>query len=279
MTDLSRPQDAAVFQGGRDASWEVLRTRCGLFALYSEPAPDKETANEDSAALIPVGRDGAVIAVADGLGGGRGGEQASQTVIVSLKSSLEKAYPGNGSMRAAILDGIEHANAAILERGIGSASTLVAAEIHDNSVRPYHIGDSQILIVGQRGQMKLQTVAHSPTGFAVEAGLLDENDAIHHQDRHFVSNVIGAPDMRIEVGTAVPLAERDTVLLASDGLFDNLQMDEIVDCIRMGPIERAGEKLAHSAQERMGDPQDGLPSHPDDLTFILFRRHSPKKKT
>lgn len=275
----SRPEDATVYQGGRDAAWEVIPAACGLFAVYTEAAPDKQTANEDSAAFIPFGSGDAVLAVADGLGGGRGGEHASQTVILALKASLGTAYTSDGSMRAAILDGIEHANAAILERGIGSATTLVAAEIRDNSVRPYHIGDSQILIVGQRGRVKLQSVAHSPTGFAVEAGLLDENDAMHHQDRHFVSNVIGAPDMRIEVGTAAPLAERDTVLLASDGLFDNLQMDEIIDCIRTGSIEQAGEKLAGSAKERMGSPQEGLPSHPDDLTFILFRRHSPKKKT
>ena len=270
------PQDATLYHGGRDTSWEVIRASCGVFAIYSEVAPDKDTANEDSAAFIPLGESGAVVAVADGLGGGRSGGHASQTVVRSLQDSLKRSDTSDGSMRAAILDGIEHANAAILEQGIGAATTLAAAEIREDSVRPYHIGDSQILIVGQRGRLKLQTVAHSPTGFAVEAGLLDEADAIHHDDRHFVSNVIGAPDMRIEVGMAVDLAKRDTVLLASDGLFDNLMLDEIVDCIRTGSIDRVGEDLAQKAGARMGQPQEGLPSHPDDLTFILFRPHAGK---
>ena len=49
-------------------------------------------------------------------------------------------------------------------------------------------------------------------------------------------NVIGSSDMRVEVGPALQLAARDTVLLASDGLFDNLYIDEIVDTIRRGPL-------------------------------------------
>lgn len=266
------PQHAVIFSGGRDFHWGLFRAARGLVASYTEPSWDKETPNEDAAGIIPFGEGAAVLAVADGLGGMRGGAQASLAVIQALKQALQEAYAEDRMLRTAILDGIEHANRAIMDLGIGAGTTLVVMEIQEDTVRPYHIGDSQILVVGQRGKVKLQTVAHSPTGFAVEAGLLDENDAIHHHDRHYVSNIIGTPDMRIEVGTAVQLAAKDTLLLGSDGLFDNLQIDEIIDTIRRGAIEKVMEHLARKAKERMANAQEGLPSHPDDLTFLMYRR-------
>jgi serine/threonine protein phosphatase PrpC len=84
--------------------------------------------------------------------------------------------------------------------------------------------------------------------------------------------MVGAPDMRIEVGSARRLGARDTVLLASDGLFDNLSLSEIVGVVRAGPLERASAELARRCAERMSAPRDGEPSKPDDLTFVLFRR-------
>ena len=94
---------------------------------------------------------------------------------------------------------------------------------------------------------------------------------MHHEDRHIVSNMLGAADMRIEVGSARRLAPRDTLLVASDGLSDNLAPEEIVELIRAGPLERGARRLAADARERMDKPREGRPSKPDDLTFLLFR--------
>ena len=41
-----------------------------------------------------------------------------------------------------------------------------------------------ILTTGQRGRLRMQTVSHSPVGFAIEYGLLDESEAMHHEERH-----------------------------------------------------------------------------------------------
>ena len=81
--------------------------------------------------------------------------------------------------------------------------------------------------------------------------LLDEEDAIHHDDRHVVSNVIGSSEMKIEIGTSVELAPRDTVLVASDGVFDNLHVAETVEYIRKGRLTDAADRLATYARSRM----------------------------
>ncbi len=153
-----------------------------------------------------------------------------------------------------------------------AATTVAVLQIDEGVVRPFHVGDSGILIVGQRGKIKHQILMHGPVGYAVEAGLLDEGEALHHEERNVVSNVVGSAEMRIEVGPNVALAPRDTVLVASDGLFDNLYVTEIVDRIRKGPLDAVAASLAADCRARMVDPRKGQPSKPDDLTFILFRR-------
>jgi serine/threonine protein phosphatase PrpC len=61
------------------------------------------------------------------------------------------------------------------------------------------------------------------------------------------------------------------VILATDGLPDNLHTEEIVELIRKGPIERLPKALADLARHRMKNPGNDHPSKPDDLTFIVFR--------
>lgn len=244
----------------------------GQVVVYTHRSPDKESVNEDCAALIPYDEQNSVLVIADGLGGLPGGSTASSLAVRRLKTSIEKASQEQTPMRDAILDGIERANRDILAQSSGAATTIAVVEIQGDRLRTYHVGDSMILLCGQRGKTKLQSVAHSPVGYAVESGLLDVDEAVHHEERHLVSNVVGAPDMRIEIGVNRRIAARDTVILASDGLFDNLYLDEIIDLIRKGDLQNTADKLLTMTRARMRDPQPGLPSHPDDLTFILYRR-------
>ncbi len=241
--------------------------------VFSSRSPDKDTVNEDSAGIMAVDDQHGILVVADGAGGQRNGAQASQLAVSCLAGALHDASVDENGLRNAILSGIDNANQKILALGTGAASTLVVVEFNQNRVRSYHIGDSMALVVGQRGKVHMQTVSHSPVGYAVEAGLLDENEALHHEERHVVSNMLGMSDMRMELGAEVNMAQRDTLLLASDGLFDNLALEEIIQHIRCGDLTKTAGKLAADSQQRMCAEDSTTPSKPDDLTFILMRRH------
>jgi serine/threonine protein phosphatase PrpC len=243
----------------------------GEATFFTARAPDKTTPNEDCLALIPFDADSGVLIVADGLGGLPAGSTASQLAVDTMAQVLDEAASADIPLRDAILNGIEQANQAILAQGSGMATTLAVVEIQGHTVRHYHVGDAMIMVTGQRGKVKAYTVSHSPVGYAVEAGMLDEDEAVHHEERHIVSNVVGATDMHMSIGTSLQLATRDTLLLASDGLFDNLYREEIVELIRKGPQSKAASQLVVRCHERMQYPQPGLPSHADDLSFILFR--------
>lgn len=249
---------------------ERLEIPGGHITVFSCRAPYKteNMPNEDSAAFISVNADTTVMMVADGVGGYPGGAEAASTTIATMMKQLKQER--SLEVRDSILSAIEAANQALIARGVGSATTLALAEVNGTTVRSYHIGDSVAMMVGQRGKLKLETVSHSPVGYAVESGVISEAEGFQHEERHLVSNIIGTPNMHVTLGMPMPMAKFDTILLGTDGLFDNLPRDEIIELIRYGDLEQSANELATRASRKMLEESAG--GKPDDLTFILFRR-------
>jgi serine/threonine protein phosphatase PrpC len=268
----NRIEDLLVLDGAFEPDYQHAKVAGGSIVAFTVRAPDKESENEDTVAVIPCGPDSVVLVIADGAGGLPAGKRASLTAVTSLAESLASVSTGATLLRTAILDGIESANDAVKRLANGSATTMTIVAIEGRLARSYQIGDSEAMVVGQRGRIRLQTTAHSPTGFAVEAGFLNEREALHHEERHLVSNFLGTQDMRIDVATPVELRARDTVLLASDGLTDNVHYAEIVERIRKGPLELAASQVVDLAQRRMTVNHTSQPSKPDDLSLIVFRK-------
>jgi serine/threonine protein phosphatase PrpC len=244
----------------------------GEVVAYSCPSPDRTTENEDCLAVIPYGPQAAVLVVADGAGGLPSGRLASQTAVSTLITSLEASGEKTIMLRTAILDGIDAANAAVQDLANGAATTFTVVTVEGLIARAYQIGDSEGMVIGQRGLLRLQTPVQSPTGFAVEAGFLNEREALDHHDRHLVSNFLGTPEMRIDIGAEVKLQPRDTIIVASDGLMDNVLVGEIIERVRKGPLAKAADAVVALARRRMNGTAAEQPSKPDDLSIILFRK-------
>jgi PPM family protein phosphatase len=257
---------------------DVFELAGGTAAVLSCRRPEKATANEDAAAVISAGEGTAVLVVADGCGGMASGEQAARIAVECLTSSIAAAAGAEGqALRAAILDGVDAANRQILDLKTGAGSTLAVVQLENGQARPYHVGDAQILLIGGRGKVKLLTTSHSPVGYAVEAGMLEEHEAIGHEERHLVSNYLGSEAMHVEMGSGRKLSTQDGLLVASDGILDNLLLEEIIALLRSGTAEKAAAKIAAVASERMRNAQDGKPHKPDDLTLIVFSQRGKRR--
>lgn len=248
----------------------------GSITMCTSRSPDKTSQNEDALAVIPVSNDSSVLVVADGAGGMRGGEQASAIAIESLIDAVKQIGKDKSELRDAILNGIENANARIMALGIGAATTISVVEQVGMTIRTYHVGDSEIIIMGQRGRLIHQTIPHSPVGYAIEAGLINADEAMHHAERHFVSNILGNAEMHIAIGPSITLAKYDTVLLSSDGLTDNFSIEAIVNIARKGRLSATIRKLFKQTLAHMQPQEELLEYKPDDLSIIAFRPYPIK---
>jgi len=125
-------------------------------------------------------------------------------------------------------------------------------------------------VVGQRGRVHHATMPHSPTGYAVAAGVLEPDEVHDHADRHYLSNCLGSTELRIEVGPKRGLSARDTILLATDGILDNVRRDDLIEAIRKGPLDAAATRVVEAAQAAM-EGQGPVVGHADDATLLLYR--------
>ena len=121
-------------------------------------------------------------------------------------------------------------------------------------------------------RQRVSTIGHSPRDLGIEAGLIKELDYTVPETYASVTNLVGNPRLRIDVGYPFSLAARDTLLLASDGLSDNLTPGELREIMKEDSLTQVARKLLLTSSENMRQARTHGPSKPDDLTYILFRR-------
>ena len=116
---MSEPPGLRVLDGEMDEvvvhPLAAARSRCSAAVRRARGGP-----NEDCAAVLPFGDGSCVLAVADGLGGGRAGARASSLAIDALEAALDEARRERWPLRSAVLNGIERANEAIRGLGVGA---------------------------------------------------------------------------------------------------------------------------------------------------------------
>lgn len=230
--------------------------------------PGRVTENEDSLLVAPLAKNAVVLAVADGAGGLPDGCEASQRAIAALAKALTV---GDVDFQDRIKEGFKAAHRDILSLESGAATTVSLVFVQDRQLWSYHIGDSMTLIIGSSGERFFQTVPHSPVGYAVRDGLLSEEQAIHHDELHLVSNLLGIGPAEVEIKGPIELHPGDTVVIGSDGLFDNLLVKDIAKKITRPDFAAAARELVVEVWRRMTQPGPEDPSKPDDLSLVLFR--------
>lgn len=186
-------------------------------ASYSELGRRKN--NEDSFCAEVEGST-LLAVVADGLGGMDNGEFASQQTVDTLRAVLR----GKGVSAPALREAIVQANEDVLalQPDHPSAMTTVAAVwIDDGAAWAMHLGDSRIYHF-RGGQILYQSVDHSLSQEAVEAGRIQLEDIRFHPDKNKLTQVIGDLGEPPAVEHELPLAPGDRLLLCSDGFWEKI---------------------------------------------------------
>ncbi len=250
-----------------------ISTIHGELVYYSNRSPKKNTPNEDALAVIPVDDETIILVVADGIGGMSDGEEASKIVIQSLISAVANI---KSSVRESILDGIDEANEKISSRNVRAGTTVSIAELSGNKLRTYHAGDSLILLTDKHGDMRYESLSHSPVGYGLMCGAFDKEQAMKHPERNLIYNYVGCEDNHINIGPVLDLSDNDTLILSSDALPDNIYNKEICKFICKEPLLDAIGKLIDQCNLNMEMPLHDRCCHPDDFTLISFRKKIEK---
>jgi len=204
--------------------------------------------NEDA---ILVDADHALFAVADGVGGHRGGEVASRTAIEALRAGVA----GGRSVQ----DAITSANEAVIERArgdvdlTGMGTTMTAMVVAGGQVLIGHVGDSRAYLLHD-GALRRVTDDHSLVEELVREGRLTPEQAESHPQRNIVTRALGL-DEPVQVDVyPLDVAQGDRIILCSDGLTTMVRERDIERIARSeADPQRAAEQLVDAANSAGGE--------------------------
>lgn len=214
------------------------------WAGESETGPVR-TKNEDAWGILP---EAGVAAVADGVGGGPGGERAARTAVeASLAELAEVPWPdadGKGR-RSAVLRAHGEIVTAWRERPelAGMATTLTAVRWRNGRVEGVHVGDSRAYRLDPAGLEPL-TRDHTPAGRTLERTGGDRELLRTHPERHLLLRALGGD----EAGPEPDLFEVDglppgsVLVLCSDGVeavLSEPRFRELLEPALEGDLDRA----------------------------------------
>lgn len=205
-----------------------------------------------------------VFVVADGMGGARAGEVASQVAVEAFEEGLPRA----GTAEERLTEVVQEANRRIhalsraQEERQGMGTTLTAAMLEDSTIAIAHVGDSRAYLFRQ-GELHRLTQDHSLVAELVRRGKLTEEQAEEHPQRSIITRALGI-EPSVEVDTwSYPARDGDVLLLCSDGLTSMLSEEQIVSVLGSHPdLSSMARALVRSANEAGGR---------DNITVILTR--------
>jgi PPM family protein phosphatase len=219
------------------------------------------TNNQDSGKIVhasngnPAAR-GLLVIVADGMGGHKAGEVASQTAVKVIAEVYQSA---KGTPGEALEKAFQEANRDILQQATrnaemaGMGTTCTALAIVGHEAWAAHVGDSRLYLV--RGDSIYQlSEDHTAIQEMVRQGLLSAEEAEHHEDRNVLLRAMGTkPEMTImRWPEPMDVREGDAFLLCSDGLHDLVADAEMMSVMKGASPGDACRKLIQMAKDRGG---------------------------
>ena len=228
--------------------------------------------NQDAWGRLPVDDRAFAVAeerlfiVADGMGGHRGGAQASRIAVETIQQSFlaSASSPIDDRLREAF----QKANDAIRRYGsenlpdeiIGTTCTALA--IKGDAGWIGHIGDSRAYRITGSSIRQL-TRDHSNVAEMVRNHLLTKEEAKNHPERSMLTRALGVADIsEIDTVGEFSLGDNEWYLMCSDGLANNVEEQEMKDLVLSGTPMEACDSLVNLALERGGQ---------DNITVLVIQ--------
>ena len=207
--------------------------------------------------------------VCDGMGGARGGREASQSACNIIERCFQEQYTSKclpGEEETFLKKTLLSANRFVFQKAMqdeslaGMGTTVVCALVRSGRIFLCHAGDSRAYLY-REGKLIQLTHDHSYVQELVDCGTITVEEAEHHPQKNIITRALGV-DYRLEPEfTRVALQGGDLLLLCSDGLTNAVPRAEMEQLLAAGPFYDLPDKLIHAANENGG---------PDNITALLL---------
>lgn len=231
--------------------------------------------NEDSGGVFSQDNSFLMAMVADGMGGHRAGDVASNQAVTYMKSAWEKRKPirDEKNVESWLQHTVEKMNTAIYELSRqqktyeGMGTTVVVGVCTDAFITIAHIGDSRAYLL-ENSQLKQLTNDHSLVNELVQSGQLTAEEARQHPNKNVLTRAAGTePTVQIDMHT-YRWQTGDQLLFCSDGLTNKLTDKELQQALESYTNkETLMNELIHQANARGGE---------DNITAVLVENTTYK---
>ncbi len=206
------------------------------------------THNEDSLFVAPP-----LYVVADGMGGHRAGEVASELAVQTI-SQLAPGYPNAPMLEAAV----EEANLAVYDMACnnvkrkGMGTTVTAALLQDARLVIAQVGDSRAYLL-HHGTLQQLTRDHSLMQDLIDAGEITAEQARIHPQRNYITRALGtAPTVQVDTYD-LNVSPGDRLLLCTDGLSGMVNDHDLADTLSaVADPQKCVDALIRQANEAGG---------------------------
>ncbi len=222
------------------------------------------TVNQDAHHVGPAAGRAFIAMVADGMGGHRSGEVASQKAVDIMRRELERSrsQPPVTIARATQMANLaifDHANENPEHQGMGTTCTVLVLDDQVGLVG--HVGDSRAYLL-REGELRQLTLDHSWVADRVRQGILSEEEARQHRWRNVITNTLGSnPQVKLDL-LHFRVEPGDVILLCSDGVSMLLSTELMKRLLQENGPEQACDRLLEEANNR---------GSPDNVTAVVLR--------
>ncbi len=223
----------------------------------------RRTNNEDSYRVEP---ERGFYAVADGLGGHEGGEVASRLAVEAMVEFLASKEELEGEEgKNPLLASVAHAQAVVRSQQKGKlfqmASTVAAILLSGLVAEVCNLGDSRIYLL-RGGELRQLTQDHTVLAEMIATGM-DVSSPFCAIHRHSLTGAVGMESSVEPHCNRVLLQPGDVLVLCSDGLYEPVKPDRVVELLQgEGPVQALAERLVEEAYARGGS---------DNITAVVVR--------
>lgn len=234
------------------------------FTVYQDSRRGGRKTNQDRVGYS-YSRDALLLVLADGMGGHLHGEVAAQIAVELISDQFQKkARPVLSKPSQFLIDALNQSHEAIFNYAASHnmievpRTTCVACVIQDGVAYWAHVGDSRLYLIRNNKAIG-KTRDHSKVRKLVDAGLITDEEALHHAEKNKIYNCLGGHyPPEIELSGKQILLNGDVILLCSDGMWGELTDDEMIHFLSSFPVLFAIPQLMDRAEMRGGKESDNL---------------------